>query len=112
MINVETREEVEQRLEMWRDSMEKRCMRICRKKTEYLRFYAVKTSQDRGDGVIMHGEKVKRVDEFKYFGLTVQEDKGSDKEVQEDSGWMVSVEENNRNHLRKESNRKLERANT
>ena len=57
VINAEAREEVEQRLEMWEDAMEKRGLRVSRKKIVYLRLTAVKTCHDRRHGVSMHGEE-------------------------------------------------------
>ena len=65
---------------MWTDAMEKRGMRVSRKKTEYLRLDAVKTAHAGEARVNMQGEEVKRVDELKYLGSTVQEDGVSDRE--------------------------------
>ena len=63
----ETKEEVEQMLEMWREAMEVRGMRVSRQKTEYLKFKAG-DRQDMGT-VAMQGEVVKQVEEFKHWGL-------------------------------------------
>ncbi len=57
----ESREEVEDRLEVWRRAMEDRGMRVSRQKTEYLGM----CTADWGS-VQMQGENLKRVDEFKY----------------------------------------------
>ena len=83
----ETKEEVEQRLEMWREAMEVRGMRVSRQKTEYLKLRAG-DRQDEGT-VAMQGEVVKQVEEFKYLGSTIQADGGIDKEIAKriQAGW-------------------------
>ena len=83
----ETKEEVEQRLEMWREAMEVRGMRVSRQKTEYLKLRAG-DRQDEGT-VTMQGEVVKQVEEFKYLGSTIQADGGIDKEIAKriQAGW-------------------------
>ena len=62
------REEVERKLEEWRKAIEERGLKSSRKKTEYW------SSSEQQDLVIrLEGEKVKRVDTFKYLGSTLAE---------------------------------------
>lgn len=81
----EMREEVEESLEVWRGAMEDRGMRVSRQKTEYL--YMGK--REMAEGVKMQGEKLNRVEEFKYLGSTVQSDGGAEREVEKriQAGW-------------------------
>ena len=65
VICMETKEEVEDK--------------VSRQKAEYLKSRAG-DRQDVGT-VVMQGEKVKQVEEFNYFGSTVQADGGSDTEI-------------------------------
>ena len=63
------REVVEEKLEEWRRTMEDRGLKISRKKTEYLRL------KDSENGEVrLQGEKLKRVEKFKYLGSSVSED--------------------------------------
>ena len=79
----ETCDEVERRLENWRKAKEDRGMRVSREKTEYL----CQGSQE--DQVHMEGSQLKRVEDFKYLGSTVQMDGGTEKEVAKriQAGW-------------------------
>ena len=79
----ETCDKVERRLENWRKAMEDRGMRVSREKTEYLCL----GSQE--DQVHMEGSQLKRVEDFKYLGSTVQMDGGMEKEVAKriQAGW-------------------------
>ena len=73
----ETTEEVERRLESWRYALEKRWMKVNRSKTEHLCINGRNVNKT----VKMEDTKVPRVKEFKYFGLTVQESGGCEREV-------------------------------
>ena len=59
----ETREEVEQRLECWSYSLERRRMKVSRSKTEYLCI----NGENDDETVKMEDTKVPRVKEFKYL---------------------------------------------
>ncbi|MCJ8729445.1 hypothetical protein PDJAM_G00106430 [Pangasius djambal] len=64
----ESREQVEENLERWRFSLERRGMKVSRSKTEYMCVY-----EREGSGTVrLQGEEVKKVHEFKYLGSTVQ----------------------------------------
>ena len=65
----ETREEVERKLECWRNVLERREMKVSRSKTEYL---YVNRENDK-ETMKMEDTKVSRVKEFKYLGSTVPE---------------------------------------
>ncbi|KAK3567074.1 hypothetical protein QTP86_009773 [Hemibagrus guttatus] len=61
----ESREQVEENLERWRFALERRGMKVSRSKTEYICV--------EGSGTVrLQGEEVKKVQEFKYLGSTVQ----------------------------------------
>ncbi|KAF4070145.1 hypothetical protein AMELA_G00296780 [Ameiurus melas] len=72
----ETRKEMVDRLEVWRSEVEDRGMRVSRQKTEYL-FIG---KRELVGEVKMQGEKLKRVEDFKYLGSTVQTDGGVERE--------------------------------
>ena len=84
----ETREEVKQRVEWWRHTLQRRGMKVSRSKTEYL---CVNGGND-DKTVKMEDTKVPRAKEFKYLGSTVQESGGCEREVKrrvqaEWNGW-------------------------
>ena len=94
----ETREEVEQTLECWRYALERREIKVCRSKTEYLCING-------GNGketVKMEDTKVPRVKEFKYLGSTVQESGSCEREKEESPGRMERMEKSIRSNLRQE----------
>ncbi|KAK3569461.1 hypothetical protein QTP86_031440, partial [Hemibagrus guttatus] len=64
----ESREQVEENLERWRFALERRGMKVSRSKTEYM---CVNEREESGT-VRLQGEEVKKVQEFKYLGSTVQ----------------------------------------
>ncbi|KAK3506858.1 hypothetical protein QTP70_029531, partial [Hemibagrus guttatus] len=64
----ESREQVEGNLERWRFALERRGMKVSRSKTEYMC-----VNEREGSGTVrLQGEEVKKVQEFKYLGSTVQ----------------------------------------
>ena len=77
VICVETREEVEWRLECWIYASERRGMKVSRSKTKYL---CVNGGNDK-ETVKMEHTKLPRVKEFKYLGSTVQESGSCEREV-------------------------------
>ncbi|KAK3562709.1 hypothetical protein QTP86_005673 [Hemibagrus guttatus] len=81
----ESREQVEENLERWRFALERRGMKVSRSKTEY-----VCMNEREGSGTVrLQGEEVKKVQEFKYLGSTVQSNGECGKEVkkQVQAGW-------------------------
>ncbi|KAK3507156.1 hypothetical protein QTP70_009289 [Hemibagrus guttatus] len=73
----ESREQVEENLERWRFALERRGMKVSRSKTEYMC-----VNEREGSGTVrLQGEEVKKVQEFKYLGSTVQSNGESGKEI-------------------------------
>ncbi|KAK3534886.1 hypothetical protein QTP70_000908, partial [Hemibagrus guttatus] len=83
MICSESREQVEENLERWR--FERRGMKVSGSKTEYMC-----VNEREGSGTVrLQGEEVKKVQEFKYLGSTVQSNGECGKEVKKrvQAGW-------------------------
>ncbi|KAK3532141.1 hypothetical protein QTP86_008594 [Hemibagrus guttatus] len=81
----ESREQVEENLERWRFALERRGMKVSRSKPEYMC-----VNEREGSGrVRLQGEEVKKVQEFKYLGSTVQSNGECGKEVKKrvQAGW-------------------------
>ncbi|KAK3519934.1 hypothetical protein QTP70_008030 [Hemibagrus guttatus] len=73
----ESREQVEENLERWRFALERRGMKVSHSKTEYMC-----VNEREGSGTVrLQDEEVKKVQEFKYLGSTVQSNGESGKEV-------------------------------
>ncbi|KAK3529879.1 hypothetical protein QTP86_007282 [Hemibagrus guttatus] len=84
----ESREQVEENLERWRFALERRGMKVSRSKTEYMC-----VNEREGSGTVrLQGEEVKKVQEFKYLGSTVQSNGECGKE--EDCISMASANDN------------------
>ncbi|KAK3544908.1 hypothetical protein QTP86_029243 [Hemibagrus guttatus] len=81
----ESREQVEENLKRWRFALGRRGMKVSRSKTEYMC-----VNEREGSGTVrLQGEEVKKVQEFKYLGSTVQSNGECGKEVkkQVQAGW-------------------------
>ncbi|KAK3514257.1 hypothetical protein QTP70_012095 [Hemibagrus guttatus] len=81
----ESREQVEENLERWRFALERRGMKVSGSKTEYMC-----VNEREGSGTVrLQGEEVKKVQEFKYLGSTVQSNGECGKEVNKrvQAGW-------------------------
>ncbi|KAK3524421.1 hypothetical protein QTP70_027975 [Hemibagrus guttatus] len=81
----ESREQVEESLERWRFALERRGMKVSRSKTEYMC-----VNEREGSGTVrLQGEEVKKVQDFKYLGSTVQSNGECGKEVKKrvQAGW-------------------------
>ncbi|KAK3522457.1 hypothetical protein QTP86_011804 [Hemibagrus guttatus] len=81
----ESREQVEENLERWRFALERRGMKVSGSKTEYMY-----VNEREGSGTVrLQGEEVKKVQEFKYLGSTVQSNGECGKEVKKrvQAGW-------------------------
>ncbi|KAK3515085.1 hypothetical protein QTP70_006316 [Hemibagrus guttatus] len=78
----ESREQVEENLERWRFALERRGMKVSGSKTEYMC-----VNEREGSGTVrLQGEEVKKVQEFKYLGSTVQSNGECGKERKEGGG--------------------------
>ena len=83
----ESKEQVEDKLESWRYALERRGMKVNRRKTEYM---CVNERQDNSSGTVkMQGEEVAKVEDFKYLGSTVQSNGECGREVKKrvQAGW-------------------------
>ena len=78
--------ELEDDLEMWRNALERRGLKVSRSKTEYLNAGDV----DEGEELKLQGEKLKRATNFKYLGSKVSSDGRCEEEVRRriQAGWM------------------------
>ncbi|KAK3569297.1 hypothetical protein QTP86_026554 [Hemibagrus guttatus] len=83
----ESREQVEENLERLRFALERRGMKVSRSKTEYMC-----VNEREGSGTVrLQGEEVKKVQEFKYLGSTVQSNGecGKEENISENQGEGV-----------------------
>ncbi|KAK3560571.1 hypothetical protein QTP86_010900 [Hemibagrus guttatus] len=84
----ESREQVEENLERWRFALERRGMKVSRSKTEYMC-----VNEREGSGKVrLQGEEVKKVQEFKYLGSTVQSNGECGKEDMADINTLKAIE--------------------
>ena len=79
--------ELEEDLEIWRNALERRGLKVSQSKTEYLRVGGV----DDGEELELLGEKVKNAKNFKYLGSTVSNDGRCEEKVRKriQAGWMT-----------------------
>ena len=85
----ESNEQVDEKRESWRYALERRGMKVNRRKTDCM---CVNERQDTGSGTMnMQGEEVAKVDDFKYLGSTVQSNGECGREVKKrvQAGWNV-----------------------
>ena len=83
----ESREEVNTKLERWRDTLEVKGFRLSRSKTEYLH---CKFSADEGgvvSEVAIEGAIIPRVERFRYLGSIIQ----GNEEIDEDINHQIKV---------------------
>ncbi|KAK3570248.1 hypothetical protein QTP86_017126, partial [Hemibagrus guttatus] len=81
----ESMEKVEENLERWRIALERREMKVSHSNTKYMC-----VNEREGSGTVrLQGEEVKKVQEFKYLGSTVQSNGECGKEVKKrvQAGW-------------------------
>ena len=78
--------ELEEDLEIWRNALERRGLKVIRSKTEYLRVGGV----DDGEELKLQREKVTRAKNIKYLGLTVSSDERCEEEIRRriQAEWM------------------------
>ena len=76
---------MEEKLERWRFALERRGMKVSRSKTEYM----CVNERDPSGRVRLQGEEIKKVEDFKYLGSTVQSNGECGKEVKKrvQAGW-------------------------
>ncbi|XP_066367886.1 uncharacterized protein [Miscanthus floridulus] len=85
----ESRTGVNQKLELWRETLESKGFRLSRTKTEYMRCDFGTTTREEED-VSLEGQVVPRKDTFRYLGSMLQRDGDIDKDVSHriKAGWM------------------------
>jgi hypothetical protein len=76
----ESRTGVDQKLEFWRQTLEAKCFRLSRSKTEYMKCDFSATTQEEGD-VRLNGQVVPKIDTFCYLGSMLQKDGDIDEDV-------------------------------
>ena len=83
----ESRAGVNMKLELWRQTLESKCFRLSRTKTEYMRCDFGATHE--GD-VSLEGQVVPKRDTFRYLGSMLQRDGDIDEDVSHriKAGWM------------------------
>ncbi|OIT39959.1 histone deacetylase 14 [Nicotiana attenuata] len=86
----ETRDGVNERLEVWRQTLESKGFKLSRSKTEYLEYKFSVESREVGRDVRLGSQVIPKRDSFKYLGSMIQ----GDREINEDvthrigAGWM------------------------
>ena len=82
----EDRRQLQEVLEVWRNVLEKRGLKVSRSKTEYMQAGGV----DDGGGLRLQGETVKKVEIFKYLGSVVSRDGSCEEEIRRriQAGWL------------------------
>jgi hypothetical protein len=81
-----SREGVNRKLELWRQTLESKGFRISRTKTEYMRCDFGTTISEDGD-VSLGGQVVPKKDTFRYLGSMLQRDDDIDEDVVIESHW-------------------------
>jgi hypothetical protein len=76
----ESRTGVDQKLELWRRTLEAKCFRLSRSKTEYMKCDFSVITQEQGD-VRLDGQVVPKKDIFYYLGSMLQKNEDIDEDV-------------------------------
>jgi hypothetical protein len=76
----ESRIEVDQKLELWRRTLEVKGFRLSRSKTEYMKCDFSTTTQEEGD-IRLDGQVVPKKDTFRYMGSMLQKNGDIDEDV-------------------------------
>jgi hypothetical protein len=80
---------VDQKLELWRRTLEAKYFRLSRSKTEYMKCDFSATTQEEGD-VRLDGQVVPKKNTFHYLGSMLQKNGGIDEDVSHriKAGWL------------------------
>jgi hypothetical protein len=76
----ENRMGVDQKLELWRQTLDAKDFRLSRSKAEYMKCDFSATTQEEGD-VRLDGQVVPKKDTFRYLGSMLQKDEDIDEDV-------------------------------
>ena len=80
MLVDESRTGVNQKLELWRETLESKGFRLSRTKSEYMRCDFDTTTREEED-INLEGQVVPRKDTFQYLGSMLQRDGDIDEDV-------------------------------
>jgi hypothetical protein len=85
----ESRTGVDQKLELWRRTLEAKCFRLNRSKTEYMKCDFSATTQEEGDARL-DGQVVPKKDTFCYLGSMLKKNGDIDEDVRHiiKAGWL------------------------
>ena len=91
VVSRQNHRELEDDLEIWRNALKRRGLKVSRSSTEYLKAGDV----EGGEELKLQGEKIKRAKNFKYLGSTVSSDERCEEEVrkEKDPSRMDELEE-------------------
>ncbi|KAL6498008.1 hypothetical protein OROGR_028405 [Orobanche gracilis] len=86
----ETKDEVQQKLELWRDTLEARGFRLSRSKTEYMECRFCDNSDREAEMITFDGKVVHGSTFFRYLGSIIQKDGELDGDVAHriKAGWL------------------------
>ena len=86
----DSRTGVNGKLELWRQSLESKGVRLSRTKTEYM-MCGFSTTRCEEEEVSLDGQVVPQKDTFRYLWSMLQEDGGIDEDVNHriKAGWMI-----------------------
>jgi hypothetical protein len=76
----ESRTWVDKKLELWRRTLEAKCFRLSRSKTEYMKCDFSATTKEEGD-VRLDGQVVPKKDTVRYLGSMLQKNEDIDEDV-------------------------------
>jgi hypothetical protein len=87
----ESRTGVDQKLELWRRTLESKGFRLSRSKMEYMKCYFSATTQEEGD-VRLDSQVVPKKNTFHYLGSMLQKNGDIDEDVSHriKAGWLKS----------------------
>ena len=85
----ESRTVVNQKLELWRETLESKCFRLSRTKAEYMRCDFGTTTREE-EHISLEGQAVSRKNTFRYLVSMLQRDGDIDKDVSHriKAGWI------------------------
>jgi hypothetical protein len=85
----ESRTGVDQKLKLWRRTLEAKCFRLSRSKMEYIKCDFSATTQEEGD-VRLDGQVVPKKDTFRYLGSMLQKNGDIDEDISHriKAGWL------------------------
>jgi hypothetical protein len=85
----ESRMWVDQKLELWRRTLEAKDFRFSRSKIEYMKYDFSAITQEEGD-VRLDGQRVPKKDTFRYLGSMLQKDENINEDLSHriKDGWL------------------------